>query len=131
MTTSRARSSSAVSSSPISVWLLGVDRAGVQARLHRHQADPRLGVPFEDGPLDRRRPPPPGQQGEVEVDQGEAVEHGGRDDATEGHHHAQFGADLGDPIERIGHRQAQLQSGGLHRTGDQLRTPDRAACPAG
>ena len=104
MATSRDRSSSAVSSSPIVGAILGVDPTGVQAGLHRHQADAGLGVALEDGPLHRRRPPPPGQQREVEVDHGEAVEDRHRDDPAVGHHHPELGTDAGDVVQGVGDR---------------------------
>ena len=46
-------------------------RAGVEAGVDAHDADPGLGVAGEDGPLDRRRAAPAGQEREVQVDQAE------------------------------------------------------------
>ncbi len=46
----------------------GQHRAGVQPRLHLHQADAGLGVAGQDGALDRGRTAPAGQQRGMDID---------------------------------------------------------------
>ena len=55
--------------------LAAVDRTGVEALVDGHEADAGDGVAGQDGPLDRGRAPPAGQQREVDVDERQAVEH--------------------------------------------------------
>ena len=112
-----ARSSAAVSSGPISTASAAVDRAGVEALLDRHQAHTGGGVAGQDGALDRRGAPPAGQQREVDVDQGQAIEHVLFDDAPEGHHHAQLGARGHHVLGLVTHGQAEFQRGRLDRAG--------------
>ena len=69
--TSRARSSPAVSSAPIGVATRRVHRARCRAGFEAHQAHAGLGVAGEDRPLDRRRAAPARQQREVQVHEAE------------------------------------------------------------
>ena len=101
----------------------GVDGAGVESLLQRHQADAGDLVAGQDGPLHRRRAPPSGQQGEVEVDHGQRVEHVGLDQPAVGDHHAQLGADAEHVVDLVGDGQAQLEGRRLDRAGHQRRRP--------
>ena len=122
MATSRSRSWSTVSSGSISVASHRVDGPGVEAGLHRHQADPRLGVALEQGPLHRGRTAPPGQEGEVEVHHRQPVQDGDRDDPTVGDDDAEFGAHRRGHGQVVGHRQAELEGRGLDRAGHRRPT---------
>ena len=72
--TSSSRSPAAVESRRIGHLGPGVHPAGVEALGHLHEAHAGGGVAGQQRPLDRRRAPPAGQEGEVEVDHG----HGAR-----------------------------------------------------
>ena len=65
--TSSSRSAASVISSSSGTVRTRVDGPGVEPLLDLHQADARLAVAGQDGPLDRRRTAPAGQQREVQV----------------------------------------------------------------
>ncbi len=80
-----------------------VDGAGVEPLLDGHEAHPGLGVTGQDGPLDRCGPPPPGQQREVDVDQGQAIEDRRRNQPPVGDDHAEVDAGARQVVEGVGH----------------------------
>ena len=96
-----------------------VDRARVERLLQRHQAHARGRVAGEDGPLDRRRAPPPRQQREMDVEHRHHVEHVGSDQLPERDHHAQPGAHFDDVVDAIGDRKAEVERSRLHRARHQ------------
>ena len=94
-----------------------VDGTGVHLGDQPHEAHARLGVAGQDGPLHRGRAPPPGQEREVDVDEGQSVEEPGGDDPPVGDDHGQVGIRRRRVVQAIGHRQPQLGRGPPHRGG--------------
>ena len=85
----------------------GVHRPSVEPLFQGHQAHPGRAVAREDRALDRGRPPPPGQQREVDVHHGHGREHVRLDEPPVGDHHAQLGATTDHCRRRVSHRQAE------------------------
>jgi len=81
------------------------DRTVVELRVHQHDRDPRLGVPGQDGVVDRRRAAVAGQQRGVDVDDATRWDREdlGREDLSVSDHHHQLRvrpADLCDRLRR-------------------------------
>ena len=101
----------------------GVDPTGVKALGHGHQADTGHLVAGQQGPFHRSGPPPPGQQGEVQVHHRYLPQHLHTYDPAEGDHHAKVGTAAGHRIQVVGHGEAQVCGQGAHRGGGWSRTP--------
>ena len=73
------------------------DRAGIQARVHLHQADAGFGVAGQNGAVDRGRAAPARQQRGVDVDAAEpwGIKHGLRQDQAVSHDHGDIGIQAG------------------------------------
>ena len=81
------------------------DRSGVQTRVHPHQAHAGYIITGQNGSLDRRRPAPPRQQGEMQVDHAQpgAGQRGGSHDHPVAHHYGQVQIHRGDScVQRSG-----------------------------
>ena len=83
----------------------GQDRAGIQSGVHPHQAHAGNLVAGQNGSLDRGRPPPPGQQGEMQVHHAQpgTGQGDGRHDHPVAHHHREVKIHPGDgTVQRSG-----------------------------
>ncbi len=112
-------------------------RTGIQASVHLHDRDARLGIAREHRGLDRRRPAPPRQQAgmDVQAPAPRRVQHGGRQDQAVGSDHrpiqVQFsegGLSLG-----IGAQAPRRPNGNAQRIGRHMHraAPHRLSAPGG
>ena len=93
----------------------GVDRTGVEPLVDRHEAHARGAVSGQDRSFDGRRAPPSRQQGEVDVDEVEAVEHISFDDAPIGDHDPELGPDGERFFRSLADGQPEIQGDRLDR----------------
>ena len=123
------------------IALAGVDLGGhrqehiprVQPRVHLHDGDAALPVSVEDGRRDGTGPPPPGQEGCVDVETAVFgdVQHRLGENAAIGRNHDGVGLHFPQPglglrppeIFRLEDGDAVFQSLDLHRRGEELHPP--------
>ena len=93
----------------------GVDRAGVQAFVERHQADSGPVVAGEDGSFHRRCAPPAWKKREMQVHHRHLSKHIGADERPEGHDDAELDVCVQDVGYAARHREPELERALLHR----------------